>query len=65
MKSCLFWVKKKKAIDIIIPVFDVMQENPIRFLIYDQIEGGFSYERASKFLPLAETWEDASSVGVE
>jgi hypothetical protein len=53
MKSCLFWVKKKTCdVDIVIPVFDVMQEKPVRFLIYDN--DGFCYKPANDFIPIKE-----------
>lgn len=57
MKSCLFWVEKKNCdFRIIIPVFDVMQEKPIRFLIYDN--NSFYYEIADKFEPILNKWDN-------
>jgi hypothetical protein len=67
MKSCLFWVKEEiwDEENKIIPVFDVMRELPIRFLIYNEDKQIFEYRTASHYKPIANDWQTCCAEGAE
>jgi uncharacterized protein YbdZ (MbtH family) len=62
MKTCLFWVKEKWS-EKIIPVFDVVENNGVWFLIYDNDK--FKYTITENYSPVANEWREACFNGAE
>ena len=64
MRTCLFWVIEDST-NKIIPVFDVMREIPIRFLVYNEKNSIFEYKMSVKYKPIANDWLKCCQEGGE